>query len=121
MKSYFLLMGLFSLLFGCKKPEHYHLTNGVWYFKETAMPIQPGNDFKSINNTFAADDIHGFYRGEVIRESIGKTFTALNEHYAKDEKHVYYCDTYRKGEEYYYLKHNKVLMLKADPNHSKLL
>ena len=40
----------------------------------------------------------------------------LNDSYAKDKGDVYYGDTYRKGQEYYLIKHSRLRVLKgADP------
>ena len=45
--------------------------------------------------------------------SDGASFEALDEHYARDKVRVFHCDTYRKGQEYYSVKYNRVDVLKA--------
>ena len=55
----------------------------------------------------------GYYRGSLIDGSDGASFNALDEHYARDKARVYYCDTYRKGQDYYTVKYNRVDVLKS--------
>ena len=88
-------MGLLSLLFGCgddKSPTGvnqtpFELKGDLWHYHET--PIE-GADAKS--------------------------FQVINSHYAKDKDRVYFGDTYRKGQEYYTVRHSRVKVLEgADP------
>jgi hypothetical protein len=52
----------------------------------------------------------------VIDSSDGTSFEVINDHYAKDKGSVFYCDTYRKGQEYYFIKRSRVLKIQgADP------
>ena len=88
-----LVMGLLSFLFGCgdEKPGEkggpWQQKQGAWYYRE--LPIE-GADAKS--------------------------FQVLNDNYAKDNNDVYFGDTYRKGQEYYLIKHSRLRVLKgADP------
>ena len=76
-------MGLLSLLLGCaKEAEPFQKLDGVWKYRET--PIV---------------DAHG------------PSFVALSDHYAKDKNRVYYADTYRKGQEYYAIKHDRIIAI----------
>ena len=83
-------MSLLSFLFGCTAPDKSELfqkKNGVWY-----------------------------YRDEVIPGSDERSFEALTEHYAKDKNHVYYCDTYRSGQDYFTTKRNRINIIEqAEP------
>jgi len=78
-----LAMGLLSFLFGCgEKDEPFRQKEGAWYYLETAIE---GADAKS--------------------------FQVLSKHYAKDKNRVYHGDTYRKGQEYYMIKHTRVRVI----------
>jgi hypothetical protein len=81
-------MGLLSFLFGCGEKEvPFHRKDGAWHYRE--LPIE-GADAKS--------------------------FQAINDNYAKDKARVYFGDTYRKGQEYYMIKHSRLRVLdSADP------
>jgi hypothetical protein len=79
------IMGLLSFLFGCKpKQSPFAKKDGVWY-----------------------------YRDEAIADIDQRTFEPLDDHYAKDQSQVYYCDTYRKGQEYWAIRHNRVEVIKG--------
>ena len=79
-------MGLLSFLFGCGEKEvPFQQKGGAWYYRD--LPIE-GADAKS--------------------------FQVLNDNYAKDKNQVYYGDTYRKGQEYYMVKHSRLRVLHAD-------
>lgn len=43
--------------------------------------------------------------------TIDTSFEALDEQYARDKARVYFCDTYRKGQEYYTVKYNRIDVL----------
>jgi len=73
------IMGLLSLLFGCKSQGPFEKRDGVWY-----------------------------YRDEAIANADARTFEVLSDHYAKDRSHVYYADTYREGQEYFTKRHSRV-------------
>jgi hypothetical protein len=83
-----LAMGLLSFLFGCGETKNpFEQKDGAWYYLES-----------------------------LIEGADAKTFQVLNENYAKDKDRVYYGDTYRKGQEYYAIKHSRVKVLdRADP------
>lgn len=75
-------MGLFSFLLGCfstPKDSPFQQKGGQWY-----------------------------YRDALIIGSEASSFVALSKHYAKDGRRVYFGDTYRKGQEYFAIKHSRV-------------
>lgn len=74
-------MGLLSFLLGCFAPKDspFQQKGGQWY-----------------------------YRDALISGSDASSFVVLSEHYAKDGRRVYFGDTYRKGQEYYAIKHSRV-------------
>ncbi len=85
-----LLVSLLSFLFGCRPSDK--------------------------SKVFKIEDGVAYYRDEAIRLSDAKSFGALNEHYAKDKNHVWYCDTYRSGQGYFSTKRNRITAIeKADP------
>ncbi|GGB82902.1 hypothetical protein GCM10011325_08070 [Dyadobacter sediminis] len=104
-------MGFLSFLFGCSGSSSYKKENGQWYYKDLLLETGPNGSLKEINAFFAVDSRHAFYRNAVIAGSDAESFTALSEHYARDKAHVYYCDTYRKGQEYYAVRHNRISVI----------
>ena len=87
-------MGLLAFLFGCGDDNPPGQKGGPWQQKEGAW----------------------YYRELPIEGADAKSFEVLNDNYAKDKNDVYYGDTYRKGQEYYMIKHSRLRVLKgADP------
>ena len=82
------IMGLLSFLFGCAEKEApFQEKGGLWHYRELR-----------------------------IEDADAKTFQVINENYARDKGRVYYGDTYRKGQEYYMIKHSRLRVLDgADP------
>jgi len=109
-------MGILSFLFGCSDSSSYKKQNGQWYYKDLLLEAEPDGSLKSVDEFFAVDSRHAFYRNAVIPGSHAESFVVLSEHYARDKAHVYYCDTYRKGQEYYAVQHNSISVISdADP------
>jgi hypothetical protein len=109
-------------LTGCHTGPDYYQKNGKWFYNEKEFVPADTRSFVSINERFAKDDVTGYYRGEIIRGSNGSTFVALSKQYAKDSAHVYFCDTYRKGAEYFSILHNEMLVIEnADVASFRLL
>lgn len=52
------------------------------------------DSFQELNAVFAKDKAVGYYRGITLSGSMGLSFTALDERYAKDNAMVFYCDNY---------------------------
>jgi hypothetical protein len=122
-----LMMGIFSLLFGCGSESNYHKKGGKWHYEGTPInrEAEPVN-FQPLGNYFAKDDQVGYYRGAPIHDgekpSDGPSFEALNRFYAKDRGMVYYCDTERDSKEYWTIKRSKVRMIRnAEPASFRLL
>ncbi len=102
---------------GCDVRTGYTEKDGLWNYGGTRqfIPVDPPS-FKPIDDIFARDAQRGYYRGSVIDDSDGKTFEVLSEHEARDAQSVFYADTYRKGQEYYTQRHNRVFAIAgADP------
>ena len=57
-----------------------------------------------------------YYRHIPIADTDGGSFQALDETHPKDARHVWYCDTYRKSEEYWLVKRSRTTVIEgADP------
>ena len=106
-----LLIGLLPLLQGCDAP--YEKKNGAWQYDGQPIQVNQVAAFKPLKGPFAKSPEGGYYRGSLIHDSDGASFEALDEHYARDKAHAYYCDTYRKGQEYYTVKYNRIDVLKS--------
>jgi hypothetical protein len=101
-------MGLLGFLIGCFSGK-YHKKNGEWYWKDQPMRQAASNaSVKQLNGDFAAAGDQAFFRAALISAADGRTFAALNDHYAKDKQSVFYCDDYRDGKEYYMIKRDRV-------------
>ena len=123
MDSYkFLLVGVLSFLLGCNLSDNpYQKKNGVWYYDDKPITIE-GGELTPLNNRFAKSATQAFYRGDVLPESDGQSFVALSEHYAKDKSNVYYCETYRDGQDYFMTKRNRIVLVKgADPGTLRII
>lgn len=113
---YIISMGILSLLFGCKRTPSYHQKNGEWFFKDEKINIDRGAYLLPITDLFAKDKTVGYYRGVQMEGSSTIGFMPLDEYYAKDKLAVFFCDTYRMGQEYFLNKHVRITRLKdADP------
>jgi hypothetical protein len=110
-----LLLGLLAALVGCDGGG-YQRKSGQWLHNDVAFtPTDPAS-FKPIDKLFARDSQSGYYRGSAVDGSDGASFEVLSEHEARDRLAVYYCDTYRKGQEYWTVRHLKVDRIRdADP------
>ncbi len=114
-RSPLLLMGLLSLLFGCGGSDNpYHQDKGVWYFKKDSLPLEQGETLTPLGKNFAKSNRTAYYESSAIGDGIDvATFEALSDHYAKDRNSVWYCDTYRKGQEYFTVRHYRTPRIAA--------
>lgn len=99
-----LILGLLCGLVGCDSGG-YRKSGGQWTYKDIAFTPEDAASFKPIDPLFGRDKLRGYYRGLALDESDGASFEALSEHEARDRNAVYYCDTYRKGQEYWSIQH----------------
>ena len=105
-------MGLLSFLFGCgDKEPPYHKRDGQWYFQKTPLTIVSDASVTPLAPEFANIDGAVYYRSTKIDSAEHASFTVLDKHYAKDATHVYWCDTYRKGQDYYLIKYDRVFTI----------
>lgn len=115
-------LGLLSFLFGCRTDSPYQTKNGAWYWKDDHMDLPASTTLTPLNGSFAVANGRGYFRGDLIADSDGATFQAVDDTYAKDARHVWYCDTYRKSEEYWLVKRARAtVMTDADPATFQLL
>ena len=109
-------MGLLSFLFGCDAKGDYRRKGGEWHYKDHNLSLDGSAELTALSPTFARTATRGYYRELEITQSDGATFEALSEHYARDRSHVYYADTYRKAQEYWARRYNRVAVIEgADP------
>lgn len=110
-----IIMGILSMFFGCRQSGPYQFKDGQWYYRDLLIEAADAKSFEPLNAFFARDRHTGFFKNKQIGESKGLYFKALNEHYAKDDEHVFYAEVYRKGQEYFSIKHDRIVILDADP------
>lgn len=114
-----LMLGFVSLLLaacGLGGSGPYHQKDGMWFFENEHMRVPDGETVIPLNNRFAKTATLAFYRSSIIDGADAGTFTAITESYAKDKSHVWYADTYRNGQEYFSIVHDRILELSdADP------
>ena len=110
-----LLLAAFGLA-ACNS-SGYRSNGGQWTHDESTFTPQDPATFKPVDTLFARDALRGYYRGSVVAESDGASFVVVSEHEARDRSNVYYCDTYRKGQEYWSIKHLRIDRIEgADPS-----
>lgn len=115
------MIGLVSLLTGCGSKEPYQQRNGVWTFEDQPITLQPGEHLTPLVAPFAKTERHGYFRGLPLETSDGGSFEALDEHYAKDQQRVYYCDAHRVSQDYFTSPRRRVNVLEADPASFRIL
>ncbi|MBC7848874.1 MAG: DKNYY domain-containing protein [Chitinophagaceae bacterium] len=78
--------------------------------------------FKILNDAFATDSATAYFKEHPITGADVTSFIALDEHYAKDKKYVYYCNESRDGQTYFTTKRNSISTIDgALPESFKLL
>jgi hypothetical protein len=65
-------------------------------------------NFIVLNDAFAKDSAVAYYKDSPITQADVATFTAIDEHYAKDIYRVYYCDEFRESQNYYLTKRKTI-------------
>jgi hypothetical protein len=114
MRSVRLFFGFLLMLFGCgSRPGPYQKKDGVWYFGDLCVAEKGPPGFVPLSGPFANSSMAGYYRGRAIPDSDGPSFAALSEHYAKDKRHVFYCDTFRNSQEYYAILHDRTVIMEG--------
>src|SRR5262245_14740565 len=116
-------LGLLTFLFGCRASSSpYHVKDGSWYWKDDWMDLPASTSLKPLNGYFAVAAGRGYFRADPIADSDGATFLALDDAFARDARHVWYCDTHRPSEEYFLVKRTRATELDgADPATFRLL
>lgn len=104
------------LLVACSDAS-YEKRDGQWLYDGNPIEVQEPSRFKPLGSkgedaaAFARDSKVGYYRGSAIEGSDGASFAVLDAHYARDKAHAYFCDTYRKGQDYYLTRYNHVVTI----------
>ena len=101
------LLPLACWLAGCDGGG-YTVKAGHWHYEERPLERVHADSFKPLDRHFARDRDSGYYRGSVVPGSHGGSFQVLGEHEARDHRAVFYADTYRKAQEYWSVRHNRV-------------
>jgi hypothetical protein len=102
-----LLLGLLLGLGGCDGSS-YTKKGLQWSYDGTPFKPDDPKSFRTLDKHFARDAKRGYCRGSIIDGSDGASFEALSDHEARDLRTVYYCDTYRKGQEYWAIQYVRV-------------
>jgi len=113
-----LILALLLAVFGLAACDSsgYRKNSGQWTHGDATFTPQDPATFKPLDDVFARDAVRGYYRGSVIAGSDGASFVVVSENEARDKHNVYYCDTYRKGQEYWSIRHVRVDPVEgADP------
>ncbi|MDH5476478.1 MAG: DKNYY domain-containing protein [Cyclobacteriaceae bacterium] len=96
MRTYqsFILVLLLLLFFSCDKGYEKSWFGGVT-FNENKVDVQDWWSFEILQNDYARDVKTGYYRGNIIDGSDGKTFEYVWGSFAKDKNYVYSSNTYK--------------------------
>ena len=115
-------VGLLIVLSGCRGASPYHVKDGAWYWKDERIDLPASVPLTPLNGSFAIASGRGYFRSDAIADSDGATFQALDGTYARDARHVWHCDTYRKSDEYWLVKRSRATAIAgADPATFRLL
>ncbi|MFI4935241.1 MAG: hypothetical protein ACHP7N_11520, partial [Caulobacterales bacterium] len=94
-------LALAALLVGCGAHNAYERKDGVWRYAQVVVDVPAGEALTPLNDSFASSATRAWYRATPIEGADGKTFEALDRHYAKDSAHGWYAETYRVGQDYF--------------------
>jgi hypothetical protein len=115
-------LSLLAWLFGCRADSPYHVKDGSWYWKDDRIDLPASAALTPLHGSFAVASGRGYFRGDAIAASDGATFQALDDSSANDARHVWYCGTYRKSQEYWLVKRTRASVIAgADPATFRLL
>jgi hypothetical protein len=82
--------------------------DGRWTYEGQAFETADAATLVALDSRFARDSVQGYYRGTPIPGSHGPSLEVLGKNEVRDHQAVYWADTYRKGQEYYMIRHNRV-------------
>lgn len=111
-------------LSGCTRddPSVWKRIDGKWSYDRNPFDSADPETLTPIDGLFAKDAVQAYYRGGPIPGSDPSTFEVLSKHEARDRRAVYWCDTYRKGQDYYTVRYNRIeTIADADPVAYKVL
>lgn len=95
---------------------------GGWAYDGTPFETADAATLVPLDSRFARDSVQGYYRGTPIPGSHGPSLEVLGENEIRDRQAVYWADTYRKGQEYFLVRHNRVETIAgADPARYQVL
>ena len=98
------------------------MKDGSWDWKDDRLDVPASAALKPLNGSFAVANGRAYFRADPIADSDSATFQALDDSHGKDARHVWYCDTYRKSQEYWLVKRTRATVIAgADPATFRLL
>jgi len=97
---------------GCDTSGYYR-ANGQWHFGDAVFKPEDPSTFKALDKRFARDAKRGYFLGGSVAGSDGASFAVVSENEARDKGSVYYCDTYRKGQEYWSIRHLRITRIEG--------
>ena len=84
--------------------------------------IKNSRNLQKLEYNYAKDDVFVYCAGEKIPSADSKSFNVINQHYSKDNNHVFYCDNYRDGTFYYTVKNTDIEILEGvDPDSFEII
>ena len=113
-----MLTALLALLTGCNQTSPYQQKDGAWYFEQEPIAVEPGEKLTALNHRFAKSERRAFHRSTPIEGADAASFEALDDHYARDRRRVYWAQTYRDGSEYFLIPKSRVRVLEGALPHS---
>lgn len=122
LKMAFSLVASLVGLVACESSSPFHKKDGEWYFESHTLGVSVTTPLTALNARFARVGDRIFYREDGVEGADSATFVALDEHYGRDNRAVYFGDTFRDGREYFLVKRGRVgPIVGADPTSFRLL
>lgn len=81
--------------------EPYHRKDGAWWFHSERMDVPKGEKLVALNGQFARSRTQAFYQSLQLTGADAASFQALGDHYARDRRAVWFCDTHRESRDYF--------------------
>ncbi|MNS71773.1 hypothetical protein D3C72_1051530 [compost metagenome] len=107
-----LMLSAMIAVYGCDGSSGYQRNSGTgWHYDDAVFTPHDPATFQPLGKYFGHDSQQGYCRGTAVEGSDGATFEALSDHEARDQHSVYYCDTYRKSQEYWAYQHLRISVI----------
>lgn len=107
-----LMLSAMVAMQGCDGNPGYQRSSATgWRYGDAIFSPKDPATFQPLGQYFGRDSQQGYCRDSPVEGSDGVTFEALSEHEARDQHSVYYCDTYRKSQEYWAYQHLRITII----------